>query len=81
MTHRSSTTQKHNFGVMCPGVFFVESVPHPSIKIVCHRFAPRIDRNALRDHVSHRMEKHIFCVTSPSLLFRETALSQPEHEK
>jgi hypothetical protein len=29
VTHRSHQMQKHKFGVMCPGVPFVESVPVP----------------------------------------------------
>jgi hypothetical protein len=29
VTHRSHRMQKHNFGIMCPGVLFVGSEPAP----------------------------------------------------
>jgi hypothetical protein len=43
--------QKHKFSVTCPGVLFMETVPDPTKheKIMCRRFAPQTQRNALHD--------------------------------
>jgi hypothetical protein len=65
--------QKHNFGVTCLGVLFVESIPVPpeNEKYCIDVSRPGHTRMHYVTRKSHWMEKHKFSVTCPSALFMD----------
>jgi hypothetical protein len=81
VTHKSHRMQKHKFGVTCPGVLFVESIPvppkHENSVNVSRRGSIRMPYMA---HRSHRMQKHKFGVTCPGVLFVESIPVPSEYE-
>jgi hypothetical protein len=82
VAHGTHCMQKNRFGVMFPGVLFVESYwSHLSKKIVCQRFVSQTHEMHYMTHRSHRMQKHTFCRMCPNALLVESVPVAPEHKK
>jgi hypothetical protein len=70
VAHGTHCMQKNRFGVMFPGVLFVESYwSHLSKKIVCQRFVSQTHEMHYMTRRSHRMKNTHFaeCVLTRSL--------------
>jgi hypothetical protein len=83
MTHISYRMHKHKFGVTCPVVVCVESVPVPPEHEKLHVDDSRLRRNRMHymTRRSHQMQKHKFGLTCPAALFVESEPVPPENDK
>jgi hypothetical protein len=83
LTHRSHQIRKQMFGITCPEVLFVKSVPAP----------PDLEKYCVKDSLSgrtkmpyvtdrsHRIQKQKFGVMCPNALIIKSVLVPAEHEK
>jgi hypothetical protein len=82
-THGSQRMQKHNFGVTCPDMIFLESVLVPlehEKQCVDVSHLECIEMH-YKTHRSHRIQKHTFGVTCPDMIFVESVPVPPDLEK
>jgi hypothetical protein len=82
VTHKSHRMKKHKFGVTCPVVLFVESVPVPPEQEKYCVDISQPGRTGMHyvTHKSHRMQKYNFGVTCPGVLFVESIPVPPEND-
>jgi hypothetical protein len=80
VTRRSHRMQKHKFGVTCPDVLFIKSIPVPPEH---QKYCVDVSHTGMHymTHRSLRIKIHMFSVTCPGGLFVESVLVRPEHER